>query len=198
MSSFDFIFTLFGLLLGLAVAEVLQGFSRVFKARHAARIGWLTPLLGLFVILDLTSFWISAWVERDLFVVRFWVLLVVLMHTGLYYLAATLIFPDDPKAAGDHNDHYFSVKRWVIGAVILANLPNYIIDVTRTGLLADGLFLRFIATSFFVLAAWAWWTKGRRESLIALALLVALYPVGAIYSGVMVSAAEITKRSTPR
>lgn len=179
MSSFDFIFTLFGLLLGLAVAEVLQGFSRVFKARHVARIGWLTPLLGLLVVLDLISFWISAWISRDMFIVRFWVLQVVLLHTGLYYLAATLIFPDDPKTT-DHDEHYFSVRRWVIGAVVLANVPNYVIDLATNGLLTEGNILKSIATLFFVFAAWAWTTHDRRQSLIALSLLVALYPAGAI------------------
>ena len=180
MSSFDFIFTLFGLLLGLAVAEVLQGFSRVFKARHVARIGWLTPLLGLFVILDLTSFWVAAWAERESFVVRFWLLQVVLFHAGLYYLAATLIFPDNPKTAGDHDSHYFAVRRWVIGAVLMANIPNYVIDWFRSGPMLEGSFLKTLATVFFVLAGWAWLTRSRRSSLIALSLLVVLYPAGAI------------------
>ncbi len=58
MSGFDLVFAAFGLLLGLAISEVLGGFSRALKLKRGAkpvRIGWLTPLLGLFVLLDLTS-----------------------------------------------------------------------------------------------------------------------------------------------
>ena len=128
-----------------------------------------------------------------MFIVRFWVLQVVLLHTGLYYLAATLIFPDDPKNT-DHDEHYFSVRRWVIGAVVLANVPNYVIDIATNGLLTEGKFLKSIATLFFVLAAWAWTTRDRRMSLIALVLLVALYPAGAIQGALTPCAAcEIKK-----
>lgn len=64
MAPFDFIFALFGLLLGLSLAEVLSGFARAIQARlepgRALRLGWLTPLLGAFVLLDLLSFWNAA------------------------------------------------------------------------------------------------------------------------------------------
>lgn len=59
MTGFDLVFAVYGLLLGLAVAEVLGGFARALKlkrATKAVRIGWLTPLLGTLVIFDLTSF----------------------------------------------------------------------------------------------------------------------------------------------
>ena len=69
MSDFEFIFALFGLLLGLSLAEVLGGLARAIENRlrpsSPARIGLLTPLLGAFVILDLLSFWQAAWVVRE-------------------------------------------------------------------------------------------------------------------------------------
>ena len=65
MSQFEFIFSLYSLLLGLSLVELLSGLGRTVKARlhtdsttvDAFRIGWLTPMLGLFVMLDLLSFW---------------------------------------------------------------------------------------------------------------------------------------------
>ena len=42
MSGFEFMFSLFGLLLGLALAEGLGGFARSIEARHNVRIGWPT------------------------------------------------------------------------------------------------------------------------------------------------------------
>lgn len=46
MSGFEFIFSLFGLLLGLALAKGLGGLSRALKTSHRVRIGWPTALLG--------------------------------------------------------------------------------------------------------------------------------------------------------
>jgi len=42
MTGFEFIFTLFGLLLGLALAEGLSGLAKALKASHKVRIGWPT------------------------------------------------------------------------------------------------------------------------------------------------------------
>ena len=44
MSAFEFIFSLFGLMLGLALAEGLGSLSNAIKARHKVRIGWATAL----------------------------------------------------------------------------------------------------------------------------------------------------------
>ncbi len=66
MSGFEFIFSLFGLLLGLALAEGLGGLARALKSSHKVRIGWPTALLGLFVSCDVVTFWMYGWAVRDL------------------------------------------------------------------------------------------------------------------------------------
>ncbi|RYD56546.1 MAG: hypothetical protein EOP60_05060, partial [Sphingomonadales bacterium] len=109
MSAFELVFAVFGLLLGLAVAEVLGGFSRALKLKRGTRpvkIGWLTPLLGIFVMLDLTSFWLMAWESRDQLGANYLTLVAVLAIVGVYYLAATLIFPDEPEQWPDFDDWY--------------------------------------------------------------------------------------------
>ena len=47
MTNFEFTFSLFGLLLGLSLAELLGGFARSLQKRGKLKIGWLLPLLGL-------------------------------------------------------------------------------------------------------------------------------------------------------
>ena len=57
MSHFEFLFSLFSLLLGLSLVELISGLGRTLKAYlhtdeksvaiSGYRIGWLTPLLGL-------------------------------------------------------------------------------------------------------------------------------------------------------
>lgn len=47
MSNFEFVFSLFGLLLGFSLVEVLGKLAASVKARPKSRTGWLTPLLSL-------------------------------------------------------------------------------------------------------------------------------------------------------
>lgn len=121
MSAFDFAFTLFGLLLGLSLAELFGGFARTLRARRRVRIGWLTPLLALLMVIDLISFWIGAWNDRASITVTFPTLLFGAAIAGLYYMAAALVFPDDLHEWGDLDDYYFTQKLWVVLAIQLSN-----------------------------------------------------------------------------
>jgi len=132
MSDFEFIFALFGLLLGLSLAEVLTGFARAVEWRlrpgSNVQIGWLTPLLGVFVLLDLLSFWQAAWLSRDLIAVSRHSLLAVMVFAGSYYLAASLVFPRGSDEGPDFDEHFFRVRRIVIGvmlALLLCQLAWY-------------------------------------------------------------------------
>ena len=62
--SFEFFFSFYGLLLGLSAVEVAKGLANALGVRERIRIGWLTPLLAAFVLLDITSFWLFAWGGR--------------------------------------------------------------------------------------------------------------------------------------
>ena len=129
MSAFDLVFALFGLLLGLALCEVLAGFARVLKLKRGARpvrIGWLTPLLGLFVMQDLTSFWGIAFMARDRMDASNLTLVTVLAITGGYYLVASLIFPDDPADWPDFDLWYDRQNRMVLGGLLTINIATMI------------------------------------------------------------------------
>lgn len=122
MSDFEFIFALFGLLLGLSLAEVLGGLARAIDARarpgSAVRIGWLTPLLGAFVLLDLLSFWQAAWFAREVVAASGHSLLAVTAFASAYYFAAHLVFPRSAGEQSDFDQHYLRVNRIVIGIML--------------------------------------------------------------------------------
>ena len=122
MSAFEFVFSLFGLLLGFSLVEVLSGLVRTVKLRSAVRIGWLTPLLGLFVLVDLTSFWNIAWRSRDAIPANFATLLLGLAVTGLYYFSASMVFPDKPEEWPDFDEWAARHKRQVMGGILTCNL----------------------------------------------------------------------------
>jgi hypothetical protein len=130
MSAFEFVFSLFSLLLGFSLVEVLSGLVRTLKlrrppgpdAKRAVRIGWLTPLLGLFVLVDLTSFWNVAWRSREAIPANFAAMLFGLAVTGLYYFSASMVFPDKPEDWPDFDEWTARHKRQVMGGILASNL----------------------------------------------------------------------------
>lgn len=128
MDAFNFVFTLFGLLLGLSLAEVLSGFAKSLQVRHRVKLGWLTPLLAIFVMLDITSFWSGAWELRDHIKPQYAYLVAGLAITGIYYLAASIVFPRSVNEAQDFDAHYFAHNRQILGAVLFCNATAFAVD----------------------------------------------------------------------
>lgn len=187
MNEFEFVFSLFGLLLGLSLAEVLSGLGKALKARRRLRIGWLTPLLGLLVMVDLVSFWTVAWDLRDVIPLNYLALLAALLFTGIYYLAATMVFPDEPEDVPDFDDHYWANRRFIIAAMVVMNLPSNIYELatgTGVGVRPD---LQLIVGLFFALLVGLWWSRSARASTIMLAVTIALYPLAGAWSLVRLS-----------
>lgn len=127
VSIFEVVFSLTGLVLGLALVEVLSGLTKVVKARGHLKIGLLIPLLGLFVLGDVTSFWGQAYEVRDLIPSVWPGLGVALVITSIYYVAASLTIPPDLTTQTDYDDHYWRNRRIVLGLVLLCNLMTWAI-----------------------------------------------------------------------
>ncbi len=127
MSEFSFLFSLYSLLLSFSLVELLSGLGRTIEERlspHAEgeaqlHVGLLTPLLGVFVLLDLLSFWSAAWVVRDMLQLSSLALMGILLFASSYYLAAFLVFPSNPSQHTDLDDHYFRVRRIVMGVLLV-------------------------------------------------------------------------------
>jgi hypothetical protein len=181
MSNFEFVFSLFGLLLGLSLAEVLAGFGKALKARHTVRVGWLTPMLGLLIMLDLTSFWTSAWALRDALPVKYFVLMLLLVFTSAYYLAATLVFPNEPHNQADYDEHYWRNKRLIVGAVFILNLLNYGVDWARGATYGDSAFGVVVTSTFLALLGALWLARKRVANVCLLGVGIALYPAIGLY-----------------
>jgi len=181
MSGFEFVFSLFGLILGLALAEGLGGLARALKASHRVRIGWPTALLGLFVSCDVVTFWMYGWAVRDLIPISWPVLFGGFLVTALYYVAASLVFPDDPEEWSDLNAHFDKHRRKVIGALLLCNVALFATVIWLDGFPPLTLRSLVIAWSFFPVSALAIAAKDRRVTLGCLIWLIALYPLSAVW-----------------
>lgn len=122
MGTFEFVFSVFGLLLGFSLVEVLGGLASSFKARPRIHVGWLTPLLSIFVMLDLVGFWSIAWDAREVMPAGYGVLVIGLTIAGLYYFAASLIFPSEFGAETDLDQYFLENKSKVMAIVLICQL----------------------------------------------------------------------------
>lgn len=190
MTDFDFVFSLFGLLLGFSLIEVLGGLAKVIEAQLRAvkvgvespgatpfRAGWLTPLLGLYVMLDVVSFWGSAWVARGQIAYEGPVILCGLFFTGLYYIAAHLVFPTEKADWADLDAHYFRVRRAVFAVLITLTTVQTAYLMTVPGV-SEAMRSPIVLTSgilLYTLLALAMVVRGKRASIVVLALLSLRY-----------------------
>ena len=181
MSDFEFLFALYGLMLGLSIAEVLSGVARALEdrlqSRPTLRIGWLCPLLAAFVLLDLLSFWAAAWTVRPLIRVSGESLMLVTAFAGAYYLAARLVFPRDVQQINDLDDHFFRIRRVVLGillALLAVQMAYYASIPAIQPLLLRPLSLG-LTVLLVVLLLLAMMVRNRRAARAVMALLVLRY-----------------------
>jgi hypothetical protein len=180
MSNFEFVFSLFGLLLGLALAEVLGGFGSAIQSRRKIRIGWLTPLVGLLVALDLASFWMVAWSVRELVPAQYASLLGGLIVMGLYYFVAKITFPDDPADWPDYDAYYFEHRRLVMGGVLLCNLIALSLLVALGAPPLQSAASRWSLAVFIPAVAAAMFVQSKRINIALLLVAIVQYPLLAV------------------
>jgi hypothetical protein len=171
MSIYEFVYALFSLLLGLALTELLGGLGRTLKSRKAIRLGWLTPVLAAITAFELTGAWGAAWTARGDIHFSILTLISTLVITGVFYLAATQVFPDTPAEWRDLDDYYDQHKRWVVGGLFVGGLlvmaaqvsiginplPNVVmwaVQIVWTLLCAGLVTIRARRLNLVLLAAW--------------------------------------------
>ena len=169
MGNFDYAFTLVGLILGLSVTEVLSGLVRTVRKHRLSTIEWLTPLLGLVVICDLTTYWGLIADYRQAMPGLFRALAGGVLITSLYYVAASMVFP---VADSDLNEHYFKYKRGVLALVAVCNLLVFASQIARwkpEAYAVNGAWLALVAIAIQA--------RGVRANYAALGALLIMYGI---------------------
>jgi hypothetical protein len=174
MSAFEFVFSLFGLLLGLSMVEVFQGLIRTLKSRTDVKVGWRTPLLGVLTLLHLTTFWDDAWTLRDAIPTNNITLFVGLLISGTYYYAASYVFPDKPQDWPNLDDYYDFARRRVLPGIVAAQLLS-----TSATLLLHERFPTLRAVFVFIVFAGAFaapaLVRTRKVSGVLLAIVTSMF-----------------------
>ena len=164
-------------MLGLSLAQVIGGLARWVELRRSVRIGWLTPLLGLLLVIDLTSFWGFAWEARGYLAISVPILLGGVAFASSYYVAAYLVFPREITEETNLDDHFFNVRRIVVGTVLAANIVELWLALSIPAIarvILQPIVIARLAT-FCVLLLGTIFIRGKKPTAVVLGILVAWY-----------------------
>ena len=184
MTDFEFVFILYGLILGLSLAAILSGLGRALEFEFATDasakdsdfvIGSLTPLMAVFVMLDLMSFWMFAWAVRNYIEVNPPTLVSVAAFASGYFLTARLVFPERPETFKNLNAHYFRTSRTIYG-ILIAMVVTQWIYLASISELRDAIFsFQPIALTLLLISLMAIaiiWRNRHVQAVILVALIV--------------------------
>jgi hypothetical protein len=167
---------LIGLVLGLGLTRILSGVSKIVQQPEHKKL-YATHLLWVAVVLvSAIHFW---WFEFGLIRIgpwRFELFVFVLFYAFLFYLMASLLFPDEMGDFASYEEYYFSRRRWFFG-LLAATVPIDLIDTLAKGRAHfDALGPEYPArlVTLLLICAAAAWTDNRRLHL-ALAALYLIY-----------------------
>lgn len=169
MSQFEYLFTLLSLLLGFILVEVLSGLVRTLRVRLPTapdvrpeiHVGWLTPMLGVYVMLDIAQWWGTLWTFHTMIPLGFDTEISGLLVCSFYYYAASMIFPDEPRAWPDVDHWFWLHRRQVLGPVFLINLASQpFLFMYNPGqpvsllIIVNGVLLGSLLVAFFARTKW--------------------------------------------
>lgn len=185
MDKFEFFFTFYGLLLGLAAAEILSSLGAFVRSRQLRTIEVQSALLALLTFIVICSTWLEAWFMRNTFEMSLASMLPPIGVATAYYLAAVVVLPKDETDYDNMGLYLASRKTFVVGMLIVAEvlvlamfLPVSIDQLRMTPAL---FWLHSLPSTVAIFAGYLFLflARGRRAVIAATSLQIALF--GLIY-----------------
>jgi len=140
MDRFEFFMVFYGLLLGLAVAELLRGFANIARARTRPKLGWLTPVLAVVVFFAIITSFVDAWAKMADVRLRLESFILPSIIGGAYFFAAVVVVPKHLDEWNNLDDYFFARRKWTVGlllapflATLALELPLVIANVQANG-----------------------------------------------------------------
>jgi hypothetical protein len=135
MDGFNFLFSFYGLLLGLAVASVTTGFADMWRSHERLPVGRALPLLGLFILLAAAEQWVSFWQSRNSLTMGSWELLTGLAMALPYIFVSQAMTPRDHDARwASLEDYYETHRRTLLAVLSVPPVISFVFNVTFGGL----------------------------------------------------------------
>lgn len=118
MNSFDYLFSFYGLLLGIAVANVAIGFADMWRDCEKIRVGTCPPLLCAIVMLGGMNVWLTMWHIRDFVGVTAWQMVAAACVALPYVFVSRAMFPGQEREAERSLEEHYLKHRVLILAIL--------------------------------------------------------------------------------
>ena len=115
MAPFDYLLSFYGLLLGIAVANVAIGFADMWRDCEKIRVGTSPPLLACIVLLGGMNVWLTTWQTRHAMDLDGWQMLAAAGIALPYVFVSRAIFPGlEAKPESSLEDHYLKHRLLIL------------------------------------------------------------------------------------
>lgn len=153
MDAFSYLSVLLSIILGLAIAQVLQGYRSILLARGRVRVSAPVLIWSGLVLLFATQAWWASFGLRGRPEWDFLSFAVILLQMTLLYMLSAVIFPE---VAGDRRvdlvDHFERHRRIffgiLIGMLVVSVTKDLVLDHHLPGTANLSFHAMFIATCF--------------------------------------------------
>jgi hypothetical protein len=132
MTSFEYIFTLLSIIIGLGITHLLVGLGRLINNPKGVKIYWIHIVWTFFIFFYMVSFW---WFEYKFISIQEWTyqiyIFIILYAVMLFFLCVMnmpFYFPENFK------EYFFSTRKWFFIILLILNL----IDIPDTILKGHG------------------------------------------------------------
>ena len=125
MDRFSFFFAFYGLILGLAVAELLSGFAGMVRAHALKKLEAQTALTALLTFVLIVATWVDTFTMERSITLSFGDLWAPILLATCYYLAAAVIFPREPRQYSHLRAYFAARRKFVIGMLFAAELVDF-------------------------------------------------------------------------
>ena len=124
MEIFEYVAVLTSIIIGLGMAQLLMGVTRLIQHPEQAKPYWVHLCWVSYMFL-LSVFW--WWWEFRLQAVEMWtfgVYLFVVLYAFLMYLLCALLFPSNFSGYDGFKGYFYAKRNWFFGVFILAQLVD--------------------------------------------------------------------------
>lgn len=191
LDKFSFFFAFYGLILGLAVAELLGGFAGMVRAHALKKLEAQTALLALLTFVLIVATWVDAWNMLQGMTLNFEDLWAPLVLAIVYYLIAAVIFPREREQFAHLHLYFAARKKFVTGLLLAAEVVDF---YTSLPFMADSLKHRpaifwawLVPYNVLILGCFVtlFFVRGRRANILLLIALILLLVVPYWQEGVI-------------
>ena len=124
MEIFEYVAVLTSIIIGLGLARLLSGFTRLVQHPDQVRVYWVHLCWVMYMFLTAVFWW---WWEFNLESVEVWTFSLysfVLFYAVVVYLLCAFLFPSNFADYGGPKGYFFSKRKWFFGILVLVNITD--------------------------------------------------------------------------